>query len=255
MRERQRSLNWGLPLAAFCAQSLEMPLPSYAEVSKMIDHSLLKPTMTTRELEAGCKLATELDVASVCILPYYLARAAELLRGSSVLPTTTIGFPHGGQTSRVKQLEAEQALDDGARELDMVVNISQVLSGDYDAVRADILAVLQPTHARGQKLKVIFENCYLNDAQKIRLCELCGELGVDWVKTSTGFGPTGATLDDLRLMREHSPAHVQVKAAGGIQDLDMLLKVREIGATRSGCSKSAEVLGELRSRLALGHGA
>ena len=229
-----------------------MPLPTYAELAKMIDHSLLKPTMTYDELEAGCRLAIEYDVASVCIMPYYLRRASEVLHGSDVLPSTVIGFPHGGQSPRIKQLEAEQALDDGARELDMVVNISQVLSGDFVAVRTDILAVLQPTHARGQKLKVIFENCYLTEAQKIRLCEICGELSVDWVKTSTGFGSSGATLDDLRLMRQHSPAHVQVKAAGGIQDLDMLLKIREIGATRSGCSKTRDVLSELRRRLALG---
>jgi deoxyribose-phosphate aldolase len=231
---------------------MSLPLPSYAELAKMIDHSLLKPTMTTAELDAGCRLAVEYDVASVCIMPYYLARCAELLAGSSVLPTTTIGFPHGGQHWRAKQLEAEQALSDGARELDMVVNISQVLSGDLSAVRADIRAVLEPTRARGQKLKVIFENCYLSDAQKIALCEMCGELEVDWVKTSTGFGSGGATLEDLRLMRRHSPPQVQVKAAGGIQTLEMLLKVRETGATRSGCSKTAEVLGELRSRLALG---
>lgn len=228
-----------------------MELPSYRELAKMIDHSLLKPTMARDELEAGCRLAVEYDVASVCIMPYYLARASEILDGSSVVPSTTIGFPHGGHTSRVKQVEAEQALDDGARELDMVVNVSQVLSGDWAAVRSDIEAVLQPTHARGQKLKVIFENCYLSDAQKIRLCELCGELNVDWVKTSTGFGSAGATIEDLRLMRAHSPAHVQVKAAGGVADLDMLLKVRESGATRSGCSKTREVLDELRRRLAL----
>lgn len=229
-----------------------MSLPSYRELAKMIDHSLLKPTMARDELEAGCRLAIEYDVATVCIMPYYLRRATEILAGSDVLPTTTIGFPHGGHSARVKQLEAEQALADGARELDMVVNISQVLSGDYDAVRADIVAVLEPTRARGQKLKVIFENCYLTDAQKIRLCEICGELSVDWVKTSTGFGSSGARIEDLVLMRKHSPAHVQVKAAGGVQDLDMLLKIREVGATRSGCSKTAEVLGELRRRLALG---
>ncbi|MDF3068993.1 MAG: deoC2 [Polyangiaceae bacterium] len=228
-----------------------MELPSYRELAKMIDHSLLKPTMARDELEAGCRLAVEYDVASVCIMPYYLARASEILDGSSVVPSTTIGFPHGGHTSRVKQVEAEQALNDGARELDMVVNVSQVLSGDWAAVRSDIEAVLQPTHARGQKLKVIFENCYLSDTQKIRLCELCGELNVDWVKTSTGFGSAGATIADLRLMRAHSPTHVQVKAAGGVADLDMLLKVRESGATRSGCSKTREVLDELRRRLAL----
>ena len=229
-----------------------MSLPSYADLAKMIDHSLLKPTMTTAELDAGCRLAVEYDVASVCIMPFYLKRAAELLAGSSVLPTTTIGFPHGGQNARVKRLEAEQALDDGARELDMVVNVSLVLSGQLALVREDIAGVLEATRARGQKLKVIFENCYLNDAQKIALCEICGELEVDWVKTSTGFGSAGATIEDLILMRKHSPPKVQVKAAGGIQTLDMLLKVRETGATRSGCSKTAEVLGELRSRLALG---
>lgn len=229
-----------------------MDLPSYRELAKMIDHSLLKPTMTESELEAGCRLAVQYGVATVCIMPYYLRRASQLLEGSGVLPTTTVGFPHGGQAERVKQLEAEQALNDGARELDMVVNISQVLSGNFEAVRDDILAVLEPTRARGQRLKVIFENCYLSDAQKIRLCELCGELSVDWVKTSTGFGTSGARIEDLVLMRKHSPPHVQVKAAGGVQDLDMLLQVRAAGATRSGCSKTAEVLGELRRRLALG---
>jgi deoxyribose-phosphate aldolase len=229
-----------------------MSLPSYSELAKMIDHSLLKPTMTTAELDAGCRLAMEYDVASVCIMPYYLRRAAELLAGSSVLPTTTIGFPHGGQSARVKRLEAEQALDDGARELDMVVNVSLVLSGELAAVRDDIAGVLQATRERGQKLKVIFENCYLDEAQKIALCEICGELEVDWVKTSTGFGSAGATIEDLILMRKHSPPKVQIKAAGGVQTLDMLLKVRETGATRSGCSKTAEVLAELRSRLALG---
>ena len=229
-----------------------MSLPSYSDLAKMIDHSLLKPSMTTAELEAGCRLAVEYDVASVCIMPYYLKRAAELLAGSSVLPTTTIGFPHGGQSARVKRLEAEQALDDGARELDMVVNISLVLSGELAAVRDDIAGVLQTTRARGQKLKVIFENCYLSDAQKIALCTICGELDVDWVKTSTGFGSSGATIADLILMRKHSPPKVQVKAAGGVQTLEMLLKVRETGATRSGCSKTAEVLDELRRGLALG---
>jgi deoxyribose-phosphate aldolase len=229
-----------------------MQLPSYVELAKMIDHSLLKPTLTTAELEAGCRLAVAYEVASVCILPYYLGRAAELLEGTGVLPTTTIGFPHGGQSSRVKALEAEQALADGARELDMVVNISQVLSEKYDAVKSDIAAVLEPTHDRGQKLKVIFENCYLNEAHKIRLCQMCGELGADWVKTSTGFGTSGATIADLLLMRRYSPPHVQVKAAGGVQTLEMLLEVRKAGATRSGCSKTAEVLDELRRRLTLG---
>lgn len=226
-----------------------MPLPSYSAIARIIDHSLLKPTHTTSELEAGVRLAREYEVASVCILPYYLARAAELLAGSNVLPTTTIGFPHGGQATSVKVREAERALDDGARELDMVVNVSRVVSGDFDAARDDIRAVLEVTHGRGQRLKVIFENCYLNHEQMQRLCELCGSLSVDWVKTSTGFGPSGATLADVELMRRWTPAHVEVKASGGIRDLDAVMRFREAGASRVGTSATREILDELRSRL------
>jgi len=225
---------------------------TYEDVARMIDHSLLRPVLTTAELEAGCRLAREDDVASVCILPYALQRCAELLAGSRVAPSTTIGFPHGGHATRVKAREAEQALADGGVELDMVVNISKVLSGDWGYVRDDIRAVLEPVRAQGAKLKVIFENCYLDDAQKIRLCEIGGELSVDWVKTSTGFGTSGATDEDLVLMRKHAPAHVQVKAAGGVRDLDRLLRVREIGCTRSGATATKEILEEAKRRLAMG---
>jgi deoxyribose-phosphate aldolase len=224
---------------------------TYADVAKMIDHSLLRPVLKAEELEAGCRLAREYDVASVCILPYALRRAAELLAGSTVVPSTTVGFPHGGHATRVKAFEAERALDDGARELDMVVNVSKVLSGDWGYVRDDIRAVLEPAHARGARLKVIFENCYLDDAQKIRLCEIGGELRVDWVKTSTGFGTGGATDEDLVLMRKHSPPHVQVKAAGGVRDLDRLLRVRELGCTRSGATTTKDILDEAKRRLAI----
>ena len=225
---------------------------TYRDIAKMIDHSLLAPTLTVADFEAGIALALEYDVASVCLVPSYLERCAEALRGSDVKASTTIGFPHGGQATAAKVAESRIALEHGAQELDLVININRTLSGDWAYVRAELAAVLAETHGRGQKLKVIFENCYLNEAQKIRLCEICGELSVDWVKTSTGFGSSGATLEDLRLMREHSPAHVQVKAAGGVQDLEMLLKIREVGATRSGCSKTRDVLDELRRRLALG---
>ena len=221
---------------------------AYRDLAKMIDHSLLRPMMTQEELEAGCRVAVEYDVASVCIMPFYLKRCAELLAGSTVVPSTTIGFPHGAHRTAVKVFEAERALDDGGLELDMVVNVSKVRSADWGYVRDDIRAVLEPTHARGAKLKVIFENCYLDDAQKIRLCEIGGELRVDWVKTSTGFGTSGATDEDLILMRRHSPAHVQVKAAGGIRDLDRLLRVREIGCTRSGATASKDILDEARRR-------
>jgi deoxyribose-phosphate aldolase len=223
---------------------------TYDDIAGMIDHSLLVPTLTTEQLEAGCQLAREYNVASVCILPYALERASGLLAGSTVQPSTTIGFPHGGQATSVKVAEAEQALADGGTELDMVVNISKVLSGDWAYVRRDVEAVLEPTHAGRMKLKVIFENCYLDDAQKIRLCEICGELGVDWVKTSTGFGTGGATDEDLVLMRKHSPPHVQVKAAGGVRDLDRLIRVRELGCTRSGATRTRDILDELKSRLA-----
>lgn len=223
---------------------------TYDDIAGMIDHSLLVPTLTAEDLEAGCHLAREYGVASVCILPYALRRASDLLAGCTVQPSTTIGFPHGGQATGVKVAEARQALADGGTELDMVVNISKVLSGDWDYVRRDVQAVLEPTHAGRMKLKVIFENCYLDDAQKVRLCEICGELGVDWVKTSTGFGTGGATDDDLSLMRRHSPAHVQVKAAGGVRDLDRLLRVRELGCTRSGATRTKDILDELKRRLA-----
>jgi deoxyribose-phosphate aldolase len=224
---------------------------TYSDISKMIDHSLLNPALTVSQLEAGCRLAIAYDVASVCILPYYLRCCAEILRGSAVKPGTTIGFPHGGHTTAVKLAETKQALADGGQELDMVVNISAVLSGDWDYVRADIRAVTETTHAAGQKVKVIFENCYLNDGQKIRLCSICGDLEADWVKTSTGYGTAGATLEDLRLMRRYSPPRVQVKSAGGIRDLDTLLRVREVGVTRSGATRTAEMLEECCRRLGL----
>lgn len=225
---------------------------TYADISKMIDHSLLNPTLTTDELKAGCQLALDYDVASVCILPYFLKNLAERLQGSTVKASTTIGFPHGGHTTSVKQFEAERAIADGCEELDMVVNISKVLSGDWDYVSRDIQAVIDVAHSAGQKVKVIFENCYLNDAQKIRLCEICSELKADWVKTSTGYGTGGATIEDLQLMRRHTPATVQVKAAGGVRDMDKLLEVRALGVTRIGASRTKEMLEDCRSRLGLG---
>ncbi|MBI1390065.1 MAG: deoxyribose-phosphate aldolase [bacterium] len=222
---------------------------TYRDVAGMIDHSLLNPTLDIHELEAGCRMALAYETASVCILPYALPLCAEILRGSQVKASTTIGFPHGGQAVSVKIAEAEQALKDGGEELDMVINISKTLSGDWNYIRNEIGLLTQAVHARGQKIKVIFENCYLNDEQKIRLCEICGEIGVDWVKTSTGYGAGGATMEDLELMRKHSPAHVQIKAAGGIRDLDALLKVRALGVTRCGASKTKDILDECKRRL------
>jgi deoxyribose-phosphate aldolase len=224
---------------------------TYEDIAKMIDHSLLNPTLTRQQLIEGIRLALDYDVASVCILPYALPLCAAMLRGSRVKASTTVGFPHGGHTTEVKVAEARRALADGGEELDMVVNISAVLSRDWDYVRQDVKAVIDVTHAAGQKVKVIFENCYLNDAQKIRLCEIASELGGDWVKTSTGYGPGGATLEDLRLMRKHAAPQVQVKAAGGVRTLDALLEVRAAGATRCGATRTAEMLEECRRRLGL----
>lgn len=224
---------------------------TYSDMAKMIDHSLLNPTLTESDLDAGCRLALAYDVASVCILPYALKRCADLLKGSTVKASTTIGFPHGGHTTAIKRAEAERAIADGCEELDMVVNISQVLSGNWDYVRADIKAVIDVAHAAGQKVKVIFENCYLKDEHKIRLCQICSELNADWVKTSTGYGTGGATHDDLRLMRANSAPHVQVKAAGGVRDLDGLLAVRDLGVSRCGASRTKDMLDECRRRLNL----
>ena len=224
---------------------------SYHTFSKMIDHSLLNPTLTVGDLEAGCRLAVAYEAASVCIMPYYLRRCAEILRGTGVRASTTVGFPHGGHATATKIAEAKQALADGCEELDMVVNISQVLSGNWDYVQSEIQSIVEVTHSAGQKLKVIFENCYLDEKQKIRLCEICGELRVDWVKTSTGYGTGGATLEDLRLMRRHAPEHVQVKAAGGVRDYATLLQVREVGVSRVGASRTQEMLDECRRQLGL----
>jgi deoxyribose-phosphate aldolase len=222
---------------------------TYRAIAKVIDHSLLNPATTAGELEAGCALALQCEVASVCILPYYLARASALLRGSGVKASTTVGFPHGGHHREAKIAETRQALDDGGEELDMVVNISAVRSGAWEYVQAEIAAVLRLVHDRGQKLKVIFENSYLDDPQKITLCRICGELGVDWVKTSTGYGSHGSTLEDLALMRKHSPPQVQIKAAGGIRDLDQLLAARAAGATRVGASRTELILAEAKRRF------
>ena len=222
---------------------------TYLQIAKMIDHSLLNPVMTDEELESGCQIALNYNVASACVKPYYLKRCAEILSNSTVAASTVIGFPHGGHKTALKVVEAEEALRDGGTELDMVVNIGKVLSEDWAYVSDDIKAVVEVTHAGGGIVKVIFENCYLQDMHKIRLCQICTEVGADFVKTSTGYGSGGATIPDLKLMREHSPAHVQVKAAGGIRTLDGLLEVRAIGVARSGATRTIEMLEDCKRRL------
>ena len=224
---------------------------NYEAIAKMIDHSLLNPSLTTQELEEGCALAIRYSTASVCIMPYYLARCAELLAGTQVYASTTIGFPHGGHTTSVKLAEARQALKDGGQELDVVINIGKARSGDWQYVQNEIFDLTEIIHGEGARIKVIFENAYHDDASKIRLCQICGEIGVDWVKTSTGYAPSGATLPDLELMRKYSPPAVQIKAAGGIRDLDTLFAVRAIGVSRVGATRTEAMLEECRKRLGL----
>ncbi|HEV3142738.1 MAG TPA: deoxyribose-phosphate aldolase [Gemmataceae bacterium] len=226
-----------------------MPNFTYAQIAGMIDHSLLQPVLTDADLDNGCLLARKYEVASVCIKPYAAKLAADLLSGSRVAVGTVIGFPHGGHVTAIKQAEAEQAMADGAAELDMVVNIGKVLSGDWPYVERDIAAVVEAAHARNSLVKVIFENCFLNDEHKIRLCEICANVRADFVKTSTGYGESGATDEDLKLMRKHSPPHVQVKAAGGVRTFDRVLAVRALGVSRVGATASVAILEECKKRL------
>jgi deoxyribose-phosphate aldolase len=222
---------------------------TYDAIARRIDHSLLGPTLTPSELEEGCRLAARYRVASVCIKPYAVALAAQILQGSGVAVGTTIGFPHGGHATAVKVFEARQTMADGATELDMVINIGQALAGEWDAVASDIAAVTAAAHEAGAIVKVIFENCYLSDEQKVRLCRICGDVRADYVKTSTGYGTSGATPHDLRLMREAAPAHVKLKAAGGIRTLYLAIEAATLGCDRIGASRTAEMLDELKARL------
>jgi deoxyribose-phosphate aldolase len=222
---------------------------TYADIARMLDHSLLQPQLTDAELEQGCRLAREYNVASVCIKPYAVKLAAALLAGSTVAVGTTIGFPHGGHATIIKVAEAVQAMDDGATELDMVVNIGKVLSKDWRYVADDVRAVVEKAHQRKALVKVIFENSLLADEHKERLCRICGEVGADFVKTSTGYGASGATDEDLRLMRRCSPPHVQVKAAGGVRTFERLLAVRALGVTRVGATATPVILEECKRRL------
>jgi deoxyribose-phosphate aldolase len=223
---------------------------TYADIAKMLDHSLLQPVVTDAELEEGCRLARTYDVASVCIKPYAVSLAAKLLAGSTVAVGTTIGFPHGGHTTAIKAAEAEQAMNEGARELDMVVNIGKVLSKDWRYVADDIGAVVEAAHRRQALVKVIFENCFLADEHKEQLCRICAEMGADYVKTSTGYGSSGALDEDLRLMRRCSPPRVKVKAAGGVRTFDRLLAVRALGVSRVGATATKAILDECKQRLA-----
>lgn len=243
---------------------------SYSDLAKMIDHSLLHPTMTDADLKAGCELAAKYQVASVCIKPYAVKQAVEWLRGSGVLVGCVIGFPHGNSATESKRYETELACKDGANEIDMVINLGKALGGDFDYVESDVKAVCDEAHKHGAKVKVIFENDYLtaggaglsSDDFKRKLCEICERAGSDWVKTSTGYGFVkqadgsynykGATEHDLALMRASCSHKVQVKAAGGVRDLDGLIKVRDLGGSRCGATATATMMDDYRRREASG---
>ncbi len=218
------------------------------DIAKAIDHSLLRPELDDAFVEAGCRLAAEYDVASVCVRPADVLRAKAILAGTDVAVGTVIGFPHGNHRTDVKVFEARQALADGATELDMVIPIGALKSGRDADVQADIAAIVEVAHEAGAIVKVIFENAYLTDEEKIRACRLSEAAGADFVKTSTGFAPGGATHDDLRLMREHTAADVQVKAAGGVRTLDALLEVMALGTTRIGATATKAIIDDFRAR-------
>jgi deoxyribose-phosphate aldolase len=218
------------------------------DVAKAIDHSLLRPELDDRFVEDGCRLAAEYDVASVCVRPVDVARAAGLLRGTDVAVGTVIGFPHGSSTTATKVAEAREALRDGATELDMVIAIGALKSGRDDDVKGDIAAVVDVAHNNRAIVKVILENAYLTDDEKVRGCRLVEAAGAEFVKTSTGFAPTGATHEDLALMRRTVSSRVQVKAAGGVRTLDGLLDVMALGVSRIGATQTKAIVDEFRAR-------
>lgn len=223
-----------------------------SELAKMIDHSLLHPTMSDEDLKTGCELARRYGTASVCIKPYAVSTAAGLLAGSGVLVGTVCGFPHGNSAAEVKAAEARQSVEEGASEVDMVINIGKALSGAWDYVRREVELLNRTVTDGGAILKVIFENDFLEDEHIVRLCEICSEAGAAFIKTSTGYGFTkrengmyaydGATIADLKLMLQHAKPGVQVKAAGGIRSLEDLLRVKALGVTRVGATATAAIL-------------
>lgn len=230
------------------------------EIMKMVDHSLLGPGLTDEQLKEGCAVAAKYHTASVCVKPYHVRLAVKLLKGTDVAVGAVVGFPHGNSTTAIKVAEAKQVLADGAVEVDMVVNIGKVLSEDWNYVSQEIKTLADLAHLNGAILKVIFENDLLpEDRFKIRLCEICNEAGADFVKTSTGYnyvkGPDGkysyqgATLHDLQLMREHAAPEVQVKAAGKSGTLEAVLKIREIGVTRTGTAQTAQLFNDAAAKF------
>ncbi len=222
------------------------------DIAKMLDHSTLQPFLTEEDIRKGCELALKYDCASVCARPCDVPILAEMLRGSDVKVCTVIGFPHGSHETAIKVAEAKLALEEGCQELDMVLNIGKMIHGDHDYVKAEIKQIADLAHANGAIVKVILETCYLTDEQKKIACRLSEEAGADFVKTSTGYGSKGCTIDDLKLMRAAVSAHVRVKGSGGIRDLDTVLSARAVGASRCGVSATAKIMEEAEARYAEG---
>jgi deoxyribose-phosphate aldolase len=220
----------------------------YADIAGMIDHSLLKPFLTDKEIIEGCKLADIYRVASVCVRPSDVKLASDVLKRSNVLVTTVIGFPHGTTTTHAKLEEAKEAIANGAVELDVVINIGKMKSGDYGYVSNDLRPIVEHAHAHDVKIKVIFENCYLSDQEIKKACEICNELDVDWVKTSTGYGTGGAEPEQVKIMRGHIKPTIQVKAAGGVRTLEQLLEMKNLGCTRIGATATVEILEALKKK-------
>ena len=226
-----------------------MAHPKYtlAQVAKTIDHALLRPDMSRDEVAEGCDVALKYDVASVCCKPADVAFCADILRGSNVHVGTVVGFPHGNSATSTKVFETKQVVADGATEIDVVINIGWMKSGMYDQVRDEIAAVVEA--AQGNQVKVILENAYLTKEEIVKACQLCEAAGADYVKTSTGFAPTGAILEDVQLMRASVSSKVEVKSAGGVKSLDMLLSFMDSGVKRSGASGTAAMLDEFKERF------
>lgn len=218
------------------------------EIAKMIDHSLLKPEMTHQQVVEGCHVAQKYGCASVCVKPCDVEVAMEILKDTDVAVSTVIGFPHGSNLTPIKVAEAELALSQGCTELDMVLNIGRLKSGEDSLVESDIKAVVSVAHAKGAIVKVILENAYLTDEEKIRACKLCESAGADFVKTSTGYAGGGATVPDLKLMRANTSAKVRVKAAGGVRTLDAALAVKSVGGCRFGCTATTKIMEEAYRR-------
>lgn len=214
------------------------------DIAKMIDHSLLRPEMTEKEIVEECRVAREYDVATVCVRPYDVALCKKLLAGSNVLVSVVVGFPHGNSTIEAKYFEAKKALDDGATELDLVLPIGKVCSEQWVYVEQELRTIVNETKSRGAILKVIFENYYLTADQIAACCILCEKIGVEFVKTSTGYAPGGATIEDVKLMRENCSPSIQIKAAGGIRDLKQFMLLYQAGATRQGTRSTKEIIEE-----------